>query len=211
MKVWLYLENGLFFEARSFGASGTKTGEIVFNTSMTGYQEITTDPSYAGQFITFTMPEIGNVGVNDDDMESKRAWAKGIIVRSYQPRPSNFRSKEPLDALLKRYDVMGICDIDTRFLTKTLRQEGAMMMIASTEINDKEELKKLLQAAPRIEEIDYIKEVSTTKPYRHTSGLYDTKNFCYQKPPKSEAKIYVLDFRVKRNILNHLAQAKLAD
>ena len=92
-RVWIYLENGLFLEGRSFGSDGTKTGEIVFNTSMTGYQEIVTDPSYAGQFITFTMPEIGNVGVNDEDMESSRAWAKGILVRNYQKRYSNFRAQ----------------------------------------------------------------------------------------------------------------------
>ena len=114
-KVSLYFENGIFLEAKSFGASGTKVGEIVFNTSMTGYQEIITDPSYAGQFVLFTMPEIGNVGCNAEDMESKGAWCKGIIVRQYQDIPSNFRSEEPLHELLKRFNVLGICDIDTRF------------------------------------------------------------------------------------------------
>ena len=91
MKVSVLLENGMFFEAESFGAEGTAVGEIVFNTSMTGYQEIITDPSYAGQFVVFTMPEIGNVGVNKDDMESKRAWLKGVIVREYVDKYSNFR------------------------------------------------------------------------------------------------------------------------
>ncbi len=208
-RVWIYLENGLFLEAKSFGAEGTKTGEIVFNTSMTGYEEIVTDPSYAGQFVTFTMPEIGNVGVNEEDMESKRAWPKGIIVRSYQKRYSNFRAQKALDEMLKEFDVMGICDIDTRALTKRVRDEGACMMIASTEIDDKEELAKLLAAAPRIEEIDYIKAVSTKKPYRHTSATYDAKNFRYKEPPPAKAKIYVLDFGVKRNILNHLVEAGL--
>ncbi len=208
-KVWIYLEHGVFLEARSFGAEGTKTGEIVFNTSMTGYQEIVTDPSYAGQFITFTMPEIGNVGVNEEDFESRGAWAKGIIVRNYQSRYSNFRAQESLEALLKRFDVMGICDIDTRFLTKLVRQRGACMMIASTEIESKEELAKLLAAAPRIEEIDYIKTVSTKEPYKHTDATYDAKNFCYRPAPKAQAKIYVYDFGVKRNILNNLVEAGL--
>ena len=208
-RVWIYLEHGLFLEGRSFGAQGTKTGEIVFNTSMTGYQEIVTDPSYAGQFVTFTMPEIGNVGVNDEDMESKRAWAKGIIVRQYQPRYSNFRAQRSLEELLKEFGVMGICDIDTRLLTKTVRDKGACMMIASTEVSDKEELKKLLEAAPRIEEIDYIKEVSTKEPYKHTHATYDARTFCYKEAPKAEAKIYVLDFGVKRNILNNLVEAGL--
>ncbi len=208
-KVWIYLEHGLFLEGRSFGAEGTKTGEIVFNTSMTGYQEIVSDPSYAGQFITFTMPEIGNVGVNEEDMESKRAWAKGIIVRQYQPRYSNFRAQRALEELLKEFGVMGICDIDTRLLTKTVRDKGACMMIASTEVSDEATLKELLEAAPRIEEIDYIKEVSTKGPYKHTHATYDARAFCYKDAPKAEAKIYVLDFGVKRNILNNLVEAGL--
>ena len=208
-KVWIYLEHGLFLEGRSFGVEGTKTGEIVFNTSMTGYEEIVTDPSYAGQLVTFTMPEIGNVGVNDEDMESTKAWAKGIIVRSYQKRYSNFRAERALDELLKEFGVMGICDIDTRLLTKSVRDKGACMMIASTEVSEKEKLKELLEAAPRIEEIDYIKSVSTKRPYIHKSATYDAINFRYKEPPPPEAKIYVLDFGVKRNILNHLVEAGL--
>lgn len=208
-KVWIYLENGLFLEAKSFGSEGTKVGELVFNTSMSGYQEIISDPSYAGQFITFTMPEIGNVGVNDEDMESSSAFTKGIIVRNYQKRYSNFRAKESLDSFLKKYDVMGICDIDTRFLTKVLREEGSLMMIASTNISNKEELRNILKNSPRIEEINYIKEVSTKESYIHKSGKYDTKTFKYKEPPKPTAKIVVIDFGVKRNILNNLAEAKL--
>jgi len=208
-RVWLYLENGIFLEGKSFGAGGTSVGEIVFNTSMTGYQEIVSDPSYAGQFVTFTMPEIGNVGVNAEDMESKGAFAKGIIVRNYQHRYSNFRAEANLDSFLKEYGVMGIKDIDTRFLTKILREEGAMMMIASTEISDPKELERVLKTSPRIEEINYIKEVSTKEPYMHESGLYDAKRFCYKTPPEPKAKIAVIDFGVKRNILNHLAEAGL--
>ena len=205
-KISLYFENGLMLEAKSFGAEGTAVGEIVFNTSLTGYQEIVTDPSYAGQFVTFTMPEIGNVGCNAQDMESKGAHCKGIIVRSYQARPSNFRSEESLDALLKRENVLGITDIDTRFLTKMLRNEGAMMMVASTEVHDEAELKKILETSPRIEEINYIEQVSTKEPYVHREARYNAFTFEYEKPNTTK-KIIALDFGIKRNILNELTHA----
>ncbi len=205
--VYIYLENGTFLEASSFGAETTLVGEIVFNTSMSGYQEIMSDPSYAGQFVTFTAPEIGNVGVNGEDMESTSAHAKGMIVRQYQDRYSNFRAEGSLSDFLKSHNVMGICDIDTRFLTKMLRSEGAMMMVASTEISDKEELKKVLDASPRIEDVNYINEVSTKEGYKHTTGTYDAVNFKYNDAPAPQAKIAAIDFGVKRNILNELTQA----
>lgn len=205
-KISLYFENGILLEAKSFGAEGTSVGEVVFNTSMTGYQEIVTDPSYAGQFVTFTTPEIGNVGCNAEDMESKGAFCKGIIVRSYQDRPSNFRCEESLDALLKKHNVLGICDIDTRFITKMLRAEGSMEMIASTEIHDKDELKKLLADAPRIEDINYIEQVSTKEAYVHNTARYSETKFEYEKPNTSK-KIIALDFGIKRNILNELTHA----
>ncbi len=206
-KVYLYLENGTYLEADSFGAETTSVGEIVFNTSLSGYQEITSDPSYAGQFVTFTMPEIGNVGTNADDMESKGAFCKGVLVRSYQERYSNFRATDSYENFLKEQGVMGICNIDTRFLTKMLRSEGAMMMIASTEISEKEELKKLLESSPRIEDVNYIEEVSTKEVYKHTKGTYDAVNFKYKDAPAAKAKIVAIDFGVKRNILNELTQA----
>ena len=205
-KVSIYFENGLFLEAESFGASGTAVGECVFNTSLTGYQEIVTDPSYAGQFVTFTMPEIGNVGCNAEDMESRGAFCKGIIVRSYQDRPSNFRMQETLAELLERFGVMGITGIDTRAITKMLRDEGAMEMIASTEIHDVKVLKKLLEDAPRIEEINYIEQVSTKKKYVHTDSRYDISKFRYGIPETSK-KIIAYDFGIKRNILNELTFA----
>ncbi|MEE8588303.1 MAG: glutamine-hydrolyzing carbamoyl-phosphate synthase small subunit [Sulfurimonadaceae bacterium] len=207
--VYIYLENGTFLEASSFGAETTLVGEIVFNTSMSGYQEIMSDPSYAGQFVTFTAPEIGNVGVNAEDMESQGAHAKGMIVRQYQDRYSNFRAEGSLADFLKEHGVMGICDIDTRYLTKMLRAEGAMMMVASTEISDKEELKKVLESSPRIEEVNYIKEVSTKEAYVHKDGTYDAVNFKYNDAPETKAKIVAIDFGVKRNILNELTEAGL--
>ncbi|SFV60145.1 Carbamoyl-phosphate synthase small chain [hydrothermal vent metagenome] len=206
-KAYIYFENGTFLEAKSFGAQKTEVGEIVFNTSMSGYQEIMSDPSYAGQFVTFTMPEIGNVGVNDEDMESKAAWAKGMIVRSYQKRYSNFRAEDSLENFLKKYDVMGLCDVDTRFITKMLRDEGSMMMIASTEISDKEELARMLSQSPRIEEINYIDQVSTKEPYVHSSSVYNAREYRYEEAPKALARIVAIDFGVKRNILNELTSA----
>lgn len=200
-KVWIYLENGTFLEAKSFGATGTAVGEIVFNTSLTGYQEIISDPSYAGQFITFTMPEIGNVGVNADDMESKTCHCKGVFVRNYHNDYSNYRGENTLDSLLKEHGVLGITEIDTRYLTKMIRDEGAMMMIASTEISCKEELAKKLAESPRIEDINYIEIVSTKESYIHKSGAWNHEIKAYNKAVMSDKKVVVIDFGVKRNIL----------
>ncbi len=209
-KAYIYLENGTFLEVNSFGAAGTSVGEIVFNTSMSGYQEIMSDPSYAGQFITFTMPEIGNVGVNDQDMESFGAHAKGMIVRKYQKRYSNFRAEDSLENFLIKHNVMGLCDVDTRYLTKMIRDEGAMMMLASTEVSDKDELKKILQSSERIEDINYIEQVSTKKSYMHTQSTYCDTKFEYKKAPKTVAKIAVIDFGIKQNILNEIVNANIA-
>jgi carbamoyl-phosphate synthase small subunit len=208
-KAWIYLENGVLLEAKSFGANTTTVGEIVFNTSLSGYQEIMSDPSYAGQFVTFTMPEIGNVGVNAQDMESSRAHAKGMIVRNYQSRYSNFRAEDSLENFLLEHNVMGICDIDTRYLTKMIRKEGAMMMVASTEISNIDELKAILKNTPRIEEINYIEQVSTKVAYKHTSSVYAAANFEYEVAPTAEANVAVIDFGVKRNILNEIVNAKI--
>ena len=208
--IWIYLENGTYLQAKSFGASGTKVGEIVFNTSMSGYQEIMSDPSYAGQFVVFTMPEIGNVGCNDDDMESTTVHSSGMIVRSYQDRYSNFRAESTLSNFLNQTDALGICDIDTRYLTKMIRDEGPQMMIASTEISDKEELKQKLSDAPRIEDVNYIEQVSTKEAYTHDSGAWDIVNQRYSEPLTLGKKIVVLDFGVKRNILNELRETGLS-
>ncbi|MBD3840935.1 MAG: glutamine-hydrolyzing carbamoyl-phosphate synthase small subunit [Campylobacterales bacterium] len=208
-KVYVYLENGTFLEGKSFGANGTAVGEIVFNTSLTGYQEIITDPSYAGQFVTFTMPEIGNVGVNQNDNESSKAHCKGILVRSYNEFYSNFRAEDCLGNLLKQNNTLGICDIDTRYLTKMLRDQGAMMMIASTEISSKEELATLLAQSPRIEDINYIEQVSTKESYIHKFGAWNMATMSYNKAMMSDKKVAVIDFGVKRNILNELVESGL--
>jgi len=208
--VWIYLENGVFLEAKSFGFEGSKTGEIVFNTSMSGYQEIMSDPSYAGQFIVFTMPEIGIVGTNDDDMESKTVHAGGMFVRSLNTMPSNFRSTDCLPSFLKKHESMGICDIDTRYLTKMIRDSGPKMMIASTEESDPAKLEAMLAASPRIEEVNYIEKVGTTKPYLHTSSVWNADTQSYEKATNSLGKkVLAVDFGIKRNILNELCATGL--
>jgi carbamoyl-phosphate synthase small subunit len=208
MKISILLENGLFLTTKGFGAEGTEVGEIVFNTSMTGYQEIITDPSYAGQFVVFTASEIGNVGVNDDDNESKGAFLKGIIVRNYNENYSNFRGEKSLDEFLKEKNILGISDIDTRYLTKLIRNEGSQMMVASSEIHDKDELEKILKNSPHITEINYINEVTTKEVYTHDQGAWNDMAFSYN-PKNTSKKIAVYDFGVKRNILNELTEAGL--
>lgn len=204
--VWIYFENGTFLKAKSFGVQGERVGEAVFNTSMTGYQEIATDPSYAGQFVVFTMPEIGIVGTNEEDMESQKVHANGIIVRNLSQTASNFRSQNALAHFMSSYNAMGICDVDTRYLTKMLRDEGSMMMIASTKIKQKEQLKNMLENAPRIEEINYAKLVSTRQSYKYARGEWDAKRLQYKKSLSPKKRVVVIDFGVKKAILDSLSQ-----
>lgn len=206
--VYLYFENGLFLQAQSFGANQTSVGEVVFNTSMTGYQEIITDPSYAGQFILFTMPEIGIVGTNPQDMESRGIFCKGIIVKDYNEFYSNFRGIQSLGDFLKSQNILGISGIDTRSLTKTIRNNGAMMMIASTQISSQKELKNILDNSRKIQDINLIPEVSTPTPYTHTRSTFDFNTFDYATP-KTSKKIIAVDFGAKQNILNELTAVGL--
>ncbi len=209
-KAVLYLENGMTFDVRSFGAGGTKVGEMIFNTSLTGYQEILTDPSYAGQFVVFCMPEIGIVGVNDDDVESLLGipYASGIIVRNYNEFYSNFRAKESLGSYLKKHNIIGISDIDTRFLTKTLRNEGALNAIISDDIFNIDELKSFLKDSPKIGEIDYISDISSKSQKIHTKSIFEFSSFSYGAPTFKK-KIVAVDFGIKQNILNELSAVGL--
>ncbi|MDR3347654.1 MAG: glutamine-hydrolyzing carbamoyl-phosphate synthase small subunit [Helicobacteraceae bacterium] len=206
--VYIYMENGLFFEAKSFGAKGTASGEIVFNTSMSGYQEIITDPSYAGQFITFTAPEIGNVGANANDNESRGIFARAVIARNYQAVPSSYRSEEALGDFLKRNDILGICDIDTRILTKLIRKEGTMMAVASTELTDKAQLRAVLDKAPRMHQINFLSEVGVKKEFAHARAAWNHRANSFNKPSYKK-RIVALDFGIKLNILNELTEAGL--
>lgn len=206
--VSLYFANGLFCKAKAFSGNGTSIGEVVFNTSLTGYQEIITDPSYTGQFIAFTMPEIGIVGVNTKDTESRSIFCRGVIVRHYHDMPSNFRSEQSLKQLLDSHNILGICEIDTRTLTKIIRTQGAMMMIASTQIHDKNELASLLRNATPIESENHIDYVSTKTAYTHKNGTFDFVIMDYQIPP-TQHKIIAIDFGIKRSILNELVNVGL--
>lgn len=210
MEAYIYIENGIFLIAKALGKGGTAFGELVFNTSLTGYEEIITDPSYAGQFIVFTMPEIGIVGINEDDAESAKIHASGILVRNFNPEPSNFRSEQSLEAFFLNQNKFGIYDIDTRYLTKMLRDSGNLRIIASTEINNKEILKNELENSARIDEINYVSIVSTKKPYIHTKTSWKYQSMSYGIPNAIGKKVAVIDYGVKRNILNELCETGLA-
>lgn len=209
-KAILYLENGMSFEGVSFGAKGTKVGEMIFNTSITGYQEILTDPSYAGQFVVFCMPEIGIVGINNQDVESLSniPYAKGIIVRNYNDFYSNFRAIGTLGEYLKQNNIMGISNIDTRFLTKLIRTQGALNAVVSNEIFQTNKLKDILDSTPKIEEVNYIKDISLKSPMTHKKSVFNFKTFSYDKP-KFKKKIIAIDFGIKQNILNELSAVGL--
>jgi len=200
--AYIYLENGVFLQAKAFGASGTASGEMVFNTSLTGYQEIMSDPSYAGQFIVFTMPEIGIVGVNEDDMESDKIHASGVLMRDFNATTSNFRSQKSLEEFFKEQGKFGVYDIDTRFLTKMLRDNGALHAVISTEISDEKELKKLLENSPRISEINYVAKVSTEQIYAHEKGAWDHASKAYSSLKPNGKKVAVIDYGVKLDIID---------
>ncbi|HIE65152.1 MAG: glutamine-hydrolyzing carbamoyl-phosphate synthase small subunit [Nitrospira sp.] len=199
-KAILLLEDGTSFSGRSFGADGESIGEVVFNTSMTGYQEIITDPSYKGQLITMTTPLIGNYGVNAEDAESERPWLEGLIVKEYSAYPSNWRAEEALDTMLKRHHVVAIDRIDTRALTRRIRKGGAMQGILSTLENDTDRLMKKLKAAPGLIGRDLVQEVSCTEPYPWTNGGQG------EALVSPQHHVVAYDFGIKRNILRMLAR-----
>ncbi len=205
MEAKLILENGTVFIGTSFGAQGETTGEVVFNTSMTGYQEILTDPSYAGQIVTMTYPLIGNYGVNPDDMESVKPQVAGFVVKEYSAFPSNFRSVESLGDWLKKNSIIGIEGIDTRMLTKILRSSGAMRGIISTSSLDDETLLAKVRKSPEMTGWDLAKQVTTKEVYKWNS--IDKTPFALktQKTPgKKQWKVAVYDYGVKHNILRRL-------
>lgn len=187
MNGLLYLEDGTVYEGNGFGKSGTATGELVFNTSITGYQEILTDPSYAGQIITLTYPLIGNYGVNKFEDESNKIYAKGLIVKSISNNPSNYLSEDTIDYMLKKMGTVGVYGLDTRSITKKVRSVGAMKCVITNEKLTEGQLKEHLDAA-KLEE-NFMEEVSTKHPI-HIDG--------------KGHKIAVLDFGVKFDIINNL-------
>jgi carbamoyl-phosphate synthase small subunit len=203
----LLLADGTAYPGFSFGALGTTIGEVVFNTGMTGYQEVLTDPSYSGQMVTFTYPELGNTGVNLQDEESDRPHVKGVIARNLCTRPSNWRSTQSLQDYLKQHQVIGIHGIDTRSLTRKLRSSGAMNGAISTEILDPAELLSVVQAAPSMTGLNLVKTVTTDKTYEWTESTESEWEFGNVPSAESPDRFTVvaLDFGIKRNILKRLA------
>ncbi|BCZ19587.1 Carbamoyl phosphate synthase small subunit [Helicobacter sp. NHP19-012] len=206
MKATLYFENGLFLEAMSFGASGAVAGEAVFNTAMSGYEEVITDPSYLGQFIVFSTPEVGVVGANEQDRESPSSFCAGILVRHTPSIHSNFRAGQSLSVFLQQHGVLGVSGLDTRALVGMLRDEGAMGVVVSTNGLDKQELQEILRSSTSIAEQHLIPPFSRKEA--HTQGTFDFASLNYQSPTLSSA-VGVLDLGVKSNILNNLAQVGL--
>ena len=203
----IVLADGSVFQGFSFGASGTVMGEVVFNTGMTGYQEVLTDPSYCGQIVTFTYPELGNTGVNLEDEESKRPQVRAAIARNICTTPSNWRSTQSLTDYLKQHNIPGVYGIDTRALTRKLRTVGAMNGAISTETLDAEELLRQLQDAPSMEGLNLVKQVTTPTLYEWSGTTEEAWAFGSpnQDPGEDVLTVVAIDFGVKRNILRRLA------
>ena len=188
----LFLENGLFFKGNTFGAMGTTSGELCFNTGMVGYQEILTDPSYCSQIVTMTYPHIGNYGINNQNSESNRIQVAGFIVKEGTTYPSNHQSQNSIDTYLKTHNIVGIQNLDTRAITRIIREEGAMNAIISSEILDHKILKNKLFNTPSMQGLNLTNHVTCKKKYK------------YSQPQKTYFKIVAIDFGIKKNILRLL-------
>ena len=211
MKAILVLEDGTTFEGSSFGNGGEAIGEVVFNTSLSGYQEILTDPSYKGQIVVMTYPEIGNYGVNPQDVESRGLFLEGFVVRNYNPVPSNFRSRQPLHSYLKKNKIPGIEGIDTRALTRHLRDHGSKMGIISTRDFDKKRLLKKVRGTPGLVGRDLVKEVTSKKAYVWKERTWRLTPSPRPSPRNRREggplKVIAYDFGIKQNILRSLVDA----
>lgn len=201
--AYLVLENGTIFKGLACGALGEAKGEIVFNTSMTGYQEILTDPSYRGQIVVMTYPLIGNTGVNWEDVESNRPWIEGLVVREMTYLPSNWRAKQSLQAYLKTQGIPVIEGIDTRRLVKMIREGGAQRALLTTNYVEPDDLLQKVKDIPSIVGLDLVSSVTCQAPYYFEEGDYVWPHG-YLKKEEDKFKVVVLDFGVKRHILRLL-------
>ena len=218
----LALADGTFYVGRAFGAEGEAAGEVVFNTSMTGYQEILTDPSYEGQLVAMTYPEIGNVGVNPEDVESRKPYVKGFIVKEYTAVPSNWRATQPLHEYMKEHGIVGIEGIDTRSLVRRLRDQGSQESIISTLTDNPEALIAKAKASPGLVGRDLVKEVTCQEAYDWEQGVWELGRGYRSRGPeeqgeKSRSKkasferpryfVIAYDYGIKHNILRNLTES----
>ena len=204
----LVLDNKLVFKGIGLGYQGTSTGEVCFNTSLTGYQEIISDPSYAGQIINFTFPHIGNVGTNNEDLESDKIWTKGVIFNSEITSPSNYRALKTLDEWLKKNQIVGLTGLDTRSLTNFIRDKGAPKGTITNNKKGKFNIKKLINMSvkwPGLNGLDLAKEVSTKKTYIWKGFRTWKKDIGYKKNTKKKFKIIAVDYGIKKNILRYFS------
>ncbi len=206
MKAVLALADGQVYVGRSFGSEGEAVGEVVFNTSMTGYQEILTDPSYEGQMVAMTYPEIGNVGVNPEDVESRKPFVKGFIVKEYSPVPSNWRATQSLHQYMKDHGIVGIEGIDTRSLVRQLRDRGSQEGIISTVQQSHEKLVAKAQCSPGLLGRDLVKEVTCQEPYGWNEGKWELGKG-YQPKGQSVYSVVAYDYGIKFNILRGLVES----
>ena len=204
-KAFLALEDGQLFPGTALGHPGVKTAEVVFNTAMTGYQEILTDPSYCEQIVTLTYPHIGNVGCNEFDNESTQVWANGLIIRENSPIPSNWRSQSTLDDFLKQHQVTALCDVDTRYLTTCLREQGALRgcLVTDGSLSETQAIAQA-KACPSLSGQDLAKRVSTHQSYEWTQGSLDLSIHAPTSLQATKHHVVVIDFGVKQAILNLL-------
>jgi len=201
----LVLADGTVFSGLACGAGGSVVGEVVFNTGMTGYQEVMTDPSYSGQLVTFTYPELGNTGVNPDDQEAETPHAHGLIARQLSPVASNWRSRQSLQDWLDAHGVVGIHGIDTRALVRHLRETGAMNGVISSDGRSPAELLDLLRSAPSMEGLNLADRVSTTTPYAWSDPCaVDFDRRLQSGRPERPYRVVAIDFGIKRAILDRL-------
>jgi carbamoyl-phosphate synthase small subunit len=207
MSALLALEDGSLFRGVAIGAAGLTSGEVVFNTAMTGYQEILTDPSYCRQIVTLTYPHIGNTGVNAEDEEAPRIHASGLVIRDLPPVASNWRCRSNLDDYLREHKVIGIAGIDTRRLTRILREKGAQngCIMAGDAIDERAAL-AAARAFPGLKGMDLAKVVSATKPYAWTEGVWQLENGHVDRAGQARYHVVAYDYGVKRNILRMLAE-----
>jgi carbamoyl-phosphate synthase small subunit len=205
----LALEDGTVYRGLGFGSAADMTGELVFNTAMSGYQEVLTDPSYRGQIVMMTAPEIGNVGVNPEDFESDRPYCAGFVVRDLSPRVSNWRAQGTLADLMEKSGVAGITGIDTRAITRRLRIGGAQRAVLTRNIDDPSAAVAMARRSPSMEGQDLAKEVTCAKPYQWDHGLWQAPSTKTPLPPVRH-RVVAYDFGIKRGILRRLRQSACA-